>query len=200
MKRKERAKSKRKPVGEKGSSTRELIGTLGITDYSLKTGHGELVYFLIKPTNLSVLSDMSISQRIYGLMTILKGLVETEILALNSRESFESNKRFLRDRIEDEGVPAIRKLLEKDLISLDQLQVQMATAREFLMIIRLKGEKESEIFPYLSRVEKSLSEQGFTARRSGAADIKRILGVYYEQNVTSDVDDFDGERWVIFND
>jgi hypothetical protein len=99
-----------------------------------------------------------------------------------------------------EGVSALRKLLEKDLLSLDQLQVQMATAREFLVIIRLKEEKESEVFPYLSRIEKSLSEQGVTARRAGTADIKRILGVYYEQNVTSDVDDFDGERWVILND
>ena len=200
MNRKERVQSKRKPGGKKGNSTRELIGIESITDYSLKTGHGELVYFLIKPTNLSVLSDMSISQRIYGLMTILMGLAETEMLALNSRESFESNKRFLRDRIDDEGVPAIRKLLEKDLIGLDQLQVQMATAREFFMIIRLKGKKESELFSYLARVEKSLSEHGFIARRAGIADIKRILGVYYEQNVTSDVDDFDGERWVIFND
>lgn len=198
MIRKEKSQSKQK--GKKGSSTRDLIGVEGITDYSLITGHGELVYFLIEPTNLSVLSDISISQRIYGLMTILKGLAEIEMLALNSRESFESNKQFLRDRMERESVTAVRRLLEKDLIGLDQLQVQMATAREFLMIIRLKGEKESEIFPYLSRIERSLSEQSFIARRAGTADIKRILGVYYEQNVTSDVDDFDGERWIIFND
>lgn len=200
MSRKEKAQKKQKQKAKKGSSTRELIGVEGITDYSLITGHGELVYFLIEPTNLSVLSDISISQRIYGLMTILKGLAEIAMLALNSRESFESNKQFLRSRIETEDVSAIRKLLEQDLINLDQLQVQMATAREFLIIIRLKGEKESEIFPYLSRIERSLSEQGFIARRAGTADIKCILGVYYEQNVTSDVDNFDGERWVIFND
>lgn len=196
MNRKEKVKSKRKA----GSSTKELIGIEDITDYSLKTGHGELVYFLIEPTNLSVLSDMSISQQIHGLMNILKGISEIEMLVLNSRENFESNKQFLRDRIEMESVPAVRALLERDLVNLDKIQIQMATAREFLMIIRLKGEKESELFPYLSRIERSLSEQGFTARRAGAADIKRILGVYYEQNVTSDMDDFDGERWVIFHD
>lgn len=196
MNRKEKVKSKRKA----GSSTKELIGIEDITDYSLKTGHGELVYFLIEPTNLSVLSDMSISQQIHGLMNILKGISEIEMLVLNSRENFESNKQFLRNRIEMESVPAVRMLLERDLVNLDQLQIQMATAREFIMIIRLKGEKESELFPYLSRIEKSLSEQGFTARRAGTADIKRILGVYYEQNVTSDVDDFDGERWIILND
>lgn len=196
MNRKEKVKLKRKAC----NSTKELIGIEDITDYSLKTGHGELVYFLIEPTNLSVLSDMSISQQIHGLMNILKGISEIEMLVLNSRENFESNKQFLRDRIEIESVPAVRMLLERDLVNLDQLQVQMATAREFLMIIRLKGEKENEIFPYLSRIEKSLSEQGFTSRRAGAADIKRILGVYYEQNVTSDMDDYDGERWIILND
>lgn len=77
----------------------------------------------------------------------------------------------------------------------------MATAREFLIIIRLKDEKESELFPYLSRIEKSLKDQGFTVRRADSFDIKRLLGVYYEQNVTTEVyEDFDGERWVILGE
>jgi len=34
-----------------------------------------------------------------------------------------------------------------------------------------------------------------------AEDIKRILAVYFEQNVTTEkFEDFDGERWVIFGD
>ncbi|NCB42249.1 MAG: hypothetical protein EOM59_06475 [Clostridia bacterium] len=200
MSRKEKDQAKQRLSKKRKSSTKDLIGIDRITDYSVMTGHGELVYFIIEPANLSVLSEVSILQRINGLKTILKGIAEIEMLALNSKESFESNKRFLRDRIEIEEVPAVRKLLEKDHIGLDQLQVQMATAREFLMIIRLKGEKESEILPYLSRIEKSLSEQGFTAGRAGTSDLKRVLGVYFEQNVTSDMDDSDGERWVILND
>ena len=200
MSKKEKDRSNERLSKNRKSSTKDLIGIGGITDYSVKTANGELVYFIIEPTNLSVLSEVSILQRINGLKTILKGIAEIEMLALNSRESFESNKRFLCDRIEIEEAPAVRKLLEKDQIDLDQLQVQMATAREFLMIIRLKGEKESEIFPYLSRIEKSMSEQGFVTKRAGVHDIKRILGVYFEQNVTSDMDDFDGERWIILND
>lgn len=32
-------------------------------------------------------------------------------------------------------------------------------------------------------------------------DIKRILAVYYEQNVTTEkFEDFDGERWIISED
>ena len=61
-------------------------------------------------------------------MTVLKGVAEIEMLCLNSRESFEDNKRFLRSRMEQEGNPVVRKLLEKDLTHLDRIQVQMATA------------------------------------------------------------------------
>ena len=95
----------------------------------------------------------------------------------------------------------MRKLLEKDQTHLDRIQVQMATAREFLIMIRLKDEKESEGRSYLSRIEKSLKEQGFSVRRADREDIKRILAVYYEQNVTTEkFEDFDGERWIIPED
>ena len=197
-----RKKKSEKQEAKRRASTRQLIGAKEITDYSLVTyGHGELVYFIVKPTNISVLSQASIGARIYALMTVLKGVAEIEMLCLNSRESFEDNKRFLRSRMEQEGNSVVRKLLEKDLTHLDRIQVQMATAREFLILIRLKEEKESEVFPYLARIEKSLKEQGFSVRRADKEDIKRLLAVYYEQNVTTEkFEDFDGERWIMPDD
>ena len=196
-----RRRNEKREAAER-ESTRRLIGAKEITDYSVATwGHGELVYFMVKPANLSVLSEASIGTRIYALMTVLKGVAEIEMLCVNSRESFEDNKRFLRQRMEQEKNPAVRKLLEKDLTHLDRIQVQMATAREFLILIRLKNEKEAEVLPYLARIEKSLKEQGFTAKRAGREDIKRLLAVYYEQNVTTErFEDFDGERWIIPDD
>lgn len=193
---------KEKKTAKQKISTRQLINTKAITDYSLLTyGHGELVYFIIKPTNISVLSEASIAARIYALMTVLKGMAEIEMLCLNSRENFEDNKRFLRNRIEQEDNPTVRKLLEADLTFLDRIQVQMATAREFLIVIRLRDEKPNEVFPYLNRIEKNLREQGFSVKRAEKEDIKRILAVYFEQNVTTEkFEDFDGERWVIFGD
>ena len=193
---------KEKKTAKQKFSTRQLINTKAITDYSLLTyGHGELVYFIIKPTNISVLSEASIAARIYALMTVLKGMAEIEMLCLNSRENFEDNKRFLRNRIEQEDNPTVRKLLEADLTFLDRIQVQMATAREFLIVIRLQDEKPNEVFPYLNRIEKNLREQGFSVKRAEKEDIKRILAVYFEQNVTTEkFEDFDGERWVIFGD
>ncbi|MPM64656.1 hypothetical protein SDC9_111544 [bioreactor metagenome] len=193
--------SKKKQKERQKQSTIELIGIDEITDYSLKTPYGELVYFIIHPTNISVLSNTSVSSRIYALMTVLKGIVEIEILCINSKENFDENKQYLKNRMEEESNPVIQKLLQQDSTNLDRMQVQMATAREFLIIIRLKNEKESDVLPYLSRIEKSLKDQGFTARRAGNADIKRMLGVYYEQNVTTEkYEDYDGERWIVFGD
>lgn len=193
-----------KKEARRRASTRQLIGARALTEYSLVTyGQGEMVYFIVKPSNISVLSEASVSARIYALMTVLKGVAEIEMLCLNSRENFEDNKRFLRERMEREENPTVRRLLEKDQTYLDRIQVQMATAREFLIIVRLKEEKESEVFPYLSRIEKSLKEQGFSVKRAEREDIKRILAVYYEQNVTTErFEDFDGERerWIVPDD
>ena len=140
-------------------STRELMGTKELSDYSIRTYRkDELVYFLIQPSNLSVLSEESLSARIYGLM-------------------------------------------ELDAGHLDRMQVQMATAREFLLIIRLRNQKENEVFSYLNRIEKMLVEQGFTSKRADEEDMKRILAVYFEQNVTTEkFEEFDGERWIILNE
>ena len=191
-----------KTTAKQRLSTRQLMNTRRITEYSLETYDGdELVYFMIRPTNLSVLSESSVGARVYALMNVLKGVAEIEMLCLNSRENFEENKGFLRRRAEEERNPVIRQLLERDQNFLDRIQVQMATAREFLILIRLRNQKGKDVFTYLDRIEKSLKEQGFDSRRADEEDIKRILAVYYEQNVTSEkFEDFDGARWIIPDD
>jgi hypothetical protein len=197
-----KGKREGKTTAKQRLSTRQLMNTRRITEYSLETYHGdELVYFMIRPTNLSVLSESSVGARVYALMNVLKGVAEIEMLCLNSRENFEENKGFLRRRAEEERNPVIRQLLERDQIFLDRIQVQMATAREFLILIRLRNQKGKDVFSYLDRIEKSLKEQGFDSRRADEEDIKRILAVYYEQNVTSEkFEDFDGARWIIPDD
>lgn len=197
-----KGKREGKTTAKQRLSTRQLMNTRRITEYSLETYHGdELVYFMIRPTNLSVLSESSVGARVYALMNVLKGVAEIEMLCLKSRENFEENKGFLRRRAEEERNPVIRQLLERDQIFLDRIQVQMATAREFLILIRLRNQKGKDVFSYLDRIEKSLKEQGFDSRRADEEDIKRILAVYYEQNVTSEkFEDFDGARWIIPDD
>lgn len=191
------SRTKNKKENRKKKSTRQLINTETITGYSLITFFGEeIVYFMIKPTNISVLSSESLGARVFALMNVLKGLAEFEMMCLDSRESFENNKQHLKDREAEETVPEIRSLLINDIDYLDIIQVQMATAREFLIVIRLRNLKKQEIFPYLGRVEKTIREQGFKTRRADREDIKRVLAVYLEQNVTSEhFEDYDGQRW-----
>ena len=45
-------------------STRQLMGIDVITDYGIATRMGELVFFAIKPTNLSVQPPEAVSNRI----------------------------------------------------------------------------------------------------------------------------------------
>ena len=193
--------SKKKKEEKQKASTRRLIGIKSISDFSLVTyDHGELVFFLIKPTNISVLSDESIRARVYALMTVLKGMAEIEMCAYNSRENFDGNKKKKKKRIKEEKNYIIRQLLEKDMEHLDNIQIQTATAREFAIVVRLKDDDEKEILPYLNRIEKTLREQSFAVKRAGHEDIQRIVAVYFEQNVTQETfDEHDGNkkrRWM----
>ena len=88
-----KGKQEGKTTAKQRLSTRQLMNTRRITEYSLETYDGdELVYFMIRPTNLSVLSESSVGARVYALMNVLKGVAEIEMLCLNSRENFEENK------------------------------------------------------------------------------------------------------------
>ncbi len=178
-------------------STRELIGLQSVTGFSLQTSHAGLVFFLIKPTNITVLSAANIAGKVQALLSVLKGLAEVELMCLNSKENFDANKAYLQSRMEEEFNPVIRKLLEQDSKRLDQMQIHTATAREFVMVIRLKPDTDEDVFPHLSRVEKAIKEAGFTVKRADKADLMRILSVYFEQNVTTEqYEDFDGQRWL----
>ena len=100
-----------------------------------------------------------------------------------------------------EDLPVISRLLEADAKSLDRLQIQMATAREFFILVRLREETGMELHTHLSRIQKSLEDQGFKASLASGEDLKRMLGVYFEQNATTEkYEDYDGERWIILND
>ncbi|MCR0410303.1 hypothetical protein MKD14_15495 [[Clostridium] innocuum] len=188
------AKKKKK----KTSSTRQLINIKTISDYSLCCYNNvELVFFLVQPPNLSVMSVENVGAKIFSMTNVLKGIDDIEILCLNSRDNFEYNKIFIKERIQRERNVQVRKLLEQDLIHLDKIQIQTATARLFALVVRIKEENQAEIFPLLRRIEKLLKLQGFDVERAGKEQLKELLAVYFEQNVTTDqFEDIDGERWL----
>ena len=178
-------------------STQGLLGIGRITKLSLNTRMGDLVFFRIRPTNLSVLPAEGITERVHALLAVLKSMEEVELLALNASESFDGNKAFYRARLEQETEPAVRRLLEQDAQHLDRIQVSMASARQFFLVLRLRGHSDTDILPYLARVEKSIRDCGFRVKRADERMIKRVLSLYFTQNVTAaESDDIDGERWV----
>lgn len=186
----------KKSIAKSVDSTCELMRVREITDHSLITTDGELMFYIIKPTNISVLSDATVGQHVYALLNVLKGVPQLEFLCLNGRENFEDNKHYLGDRQEVENIPQIRKLLALDANHLDRIQVQMATAREFIIAVRL-NEKDAAAYQQFSNIESTLKEHGFRARRADSTDIKRILAVYFEQDVTTErFDNYDGARWL----
>ena len=182
---------------EKNSAVQKLIGAEHITQYSIQTTAGKhIVYFLVEPVNLAVLSRVHIQAKVNAMLGTLKALDSAELLCLGSREDFDGNKQSLKARLEVENNEAIRRLLEKDLLFLDQIQIQTASAREFAIALRFQSEED--IPPSVSRMEKLLKEQGFRARLAVRDDLKRLYAVYFAQNMTQLVlDDYDGQRWAV---
>lgn len=182
---------------KKNKSTRELINTKTISNFSLKLLNlDEIVFFIIQPQNLSVMSQENIGSKIFALTNVLKGLADLEMLCLNSRDNFEENKFFIKKRLEEERDEAIIKLLKKDLYHLDQIQTETATARIFLLAVRIKPYDQTEIKQLIHRIEKLINMQNLNVIRADKEAIKSILAVYFEQNVTNtNFEDRDGMRW-----
>ncbi len=187
-------KPKQKKELRQHQSTRQLMGIDQLTEHGLKTARGELVFYLVSPDNLSVLSAEGVRGRVHALTELLRSTEAVELLALDSRESFQSNKLYYQERLEQETVPAIREMLRRDMEHLDEIQSATASAREFAIVHRIEP-KSSEDYGALKQLEKRIRDCGFHVRMADEQDIKRILAVYYQQDVTTEhFDRFDGER------
>lgn len=181
---------------KKGRSTQELIGIQNFTRYGLATNRGELLLFLVSPTNISVLSHTNIEIKIRHLMMVLSAIPDIEITCTDSCECFDDNQAYLRGRLQEEGNPLVRQLLEQDREMLDRAQAEMATARQFLFISRCKGMKADQVFQAVNRIEKVISEQGFEVRRMRKSDIKRFLAIYFDASMNGDqLPDTDGGQF-----
>lgn len=185
---------------KKGRSIQELIGIDTFTRYGLKTRRGEMIFFLVSPTNISVLSSVNIEIKIRHLMMVLSAIPDIEITCTDSCECFDDNKSYLKRRMEEEKNLKVRKLLQKDIDMLDNIQTEMATARQFLFIGRCKSMKPEQVFQSANRMEKVISEQGFEVQRMKKNDVKRFLAVYFEASMNGDrMPDVDGEQYYEVN-
>ena len=173
---------KKQKKDKRRQSTQQLMGIKKITDYCISTDTGDLVFYIVRPSNLGVLPANAIYARIEALKNVLSTQANIELLALNSRESFTQNRAFYHDRLQQETNPEIRRLLEQDRQHLDEMQVEMKLAREFYLVVRLKNEKRETVYSLLSTIEESLHKSGLPVRRAGREDLKRILALYFEEN------------------
>ena len=180
----------------KGSSVQELLGIKTFTRYGLATRDGELLFFLVSPTNISVLSLTSIEIKVRHLMMVLSTHPDIEIVCTDSQECFDDNKAFLTGRLDAEQNPQVRELLRKDVDFLDHAQAEMSTARQFLFLLRCKNLKPEQVFEASNRVEKTISEQGFEVHRMKKAEIKRVLAIYFEASMNGEnLPDVDGAQF-----
>ena len=88
-------------------STRQLIGIDDIKNDSVVTADGELAFYFVHPSNLNVLPEQGVRAKVRELLGVLKGMAELELLALDSKESFQDNRQFYRQRLEEEDNPVL---------------------------------------------------------------------------------------------
>ena len=82
-------------------TTRQLMGVTHLTEHGAVCGRDELLFYLLRPDNLSILSPEGIRGRVRALTGLLQGMASLELLALDSRESFLKNKQYYQRRLEE---------------------------------------------------------------------------------------------------
>ena len=133
------AKKKTQPKKKKGRSVQQLIGIKTFTKNGIRVGKDELLFYAITPTNISVLSAANIEGKIRNMMVLLSAMPDIEVSCTDSSECFDDNKLYLKSRLETEPNPNIRKLIRQDMDFLDSVQTDISTARQFMLVARIKG-------------------------------------------------------------
>ena len=186
---------------KKGCSTQELIGIKTFTKYGLKVGKQEMLFFLVQPTNISVLSPENIEIKVHHLQMVLSALPDMEVACTDSCECFDDNRYYIKDRIEQETNPKVVDILKKDLNFIDNIRTETSTARQFLFTLHCKSTKPEQLMSLVNRTEKIIADQGFEVQRMQKRDIKRFLAIYFDASMDGDkMPDYDGKQFFEIND
>ena len=112
---------------------------------------------------------------------------------MDSCERFDDNKSFMLERFNEETNLSVKECIKKDIDYLDNIQIEMSTARQFMFSVRFRKEKEEQIFNQVNKVEKAIAEQGFEVKRAKKDDIKRFLSIYFGASMQGElIPDVDG--------
>ena len=79
---------------------------------------------------------------------------------------------------------------------MDAIQFSSASSRKFVLVIPLTEKMNAEETT-LRQLEKTICDHGLRVRLAEEQDVKRLLAIYYRQDLTTEVfRDFDGEEYV----
>ncbi len=195
-------KTKKKKVSRaderKRRSLQELFGLNGFGQNGLQTARGETVFFRIEPVNITVLSYQNTEIKINSLMLVLQQLPNMEICCMDASECFDANKHYLQQQIVAESDPKIKALLMKDLAFLDQAQLDVSNARQFMFAAHFRNMNDAHIRQEINHIEKTIRDQGFEVQRMSKDDLKRMLAVYFGTlRQAEHIADYEGMEYLV---
>ena len=186
----------KKEKNKNGASVQTLLGVKTFSEYGVVTSRGEMLYFHVTPSNISVLSSAAVESKVRQLTLVLSAISDIGILCLDSSECFDENKAYLARRREEETNPKIKKLLGKDLKFLNEIQLEMSTSRQFLFFVRCRNMNPMQVFNYANTIQKTLSEQGFDSHLMTKGEIKRFMALYFGASIQGErLPDVDGAQY-----
>lgn len=197
MQKQKKRKRSAKKAERKRRSLQELFGLSNFGPYGLQTARDEVVFFRVEPVNITVLSQANTEAKINSLMLVLMQLPNLEICCLDVAECFDNNKHFLQQRIVEERNPKIKSILMKDLAWLDQAQIEISNARQFLFAAHFRNLNDAQMLQEVNRIDKTIRDQGFEVQRMPKDEIKRMLAVYFGTlRQAEQIADFDGMEYL----
>ena len=186
----------KKEKNKNGASVQTLLGVKTFSEYGVVTSRGEMLYFHVTPSNISVLSSAAVESKVRQLTLVLSAISDIGIVCLDSSECFDENKAYLAKRREEEPNPKIKKLLGKDLKFLNEIQLEMSTSRQFLFFVRCRNMNPMQVFNYANTIQKTLSEQGFDSHLMAKGEVKRFMALYFGASIQGErLPDVDGAQF-----
>ena len=135
-------------------------------------------------------------QQLIGIKTFTKSGIKVGKDELFFFAVAPTNISVLSAANEKEPNPNIRKLIKQDMDFLDSVQTDISTARQFMLIVRIKGGKTDKQFSS-GDIERKLREQGFDFRHLKKPDIKRMLAIYFDASMYGEqMPDVDGAQFL----
>lgn len=185
-------------IGKNKSTTHDLMNVKRISNDILYTpDKRKIVYIYIEPINLSVSSPELIRSRIEALTHVIISTGELGIMALNSYQSYESNKTYLSELIQKERNPKLRELNALDRQYFDDIRMTMATSRDFLLVVTFSlTDNDTYINTTVNQILQCLHENQYSAHLAGKQELKRLFAIYYEQANFDSLQSFDGEAYI----